>query len=63
MEIFVRCTIDEDLLQPALKELNWDESDFIQETSKRLNKNITETLDKYQELFSEVAWSINQPLF
>ena len=63
MEIFVRCTISEDLLQQALKQLNCDESDFIQKVSKMLSENVIETLDDNQELFSEIAWSINQPLY
>lgn len=63
MEIFVRCTIDEDLLQQGLKQLKCDESDFIQEFSKMLSDNVIETLDDNQELFSEIAWSINEPLY
>ena len=63
MEIFIRCTIDEDLLQQGLKQLNCDESEFIQKISKMLSKDVIETLDDNQELFSEIAWSINQPLY
>ena len=63
MEIFIRCTVDEDLLQEELKKINCNESDFIQKISKLLSENVIETLDDNQEIFSEIAWSINQPLY
>ena len=63
MEIFVRCTIDEDLLQEGLKKLNCDESEFIQKVSNMLSDDVIETLDDIKELFSEIKFSINQPLY
>ena len=63
MEIFVRCTISEDLLQEGLKKLNCDESDFIQKVYNMLSDDVIETLDDNRELFSEIKFSINEPLF
>lgn len=63
MEIFVRCTIDEDLLQEGLKKLGCDENDFIQKVYNMLSDDVIETLDDNKELFSEIAFAINEPLF
>ena len=59
----MRCTISEELLQEGLKKLNWDESDFIQKVYNMLSEDVIETLDDNKELFSEIAFSINEPLF
>ena len=63
MEIFVRCTIDEDLLQEGLKKLNCEEGEFIQKVYNMLSDDAIETLDDNKELFSEIKFSINEPLF
>ena len=63
MEIFVRCTISEELLQEGLKKLNCDESEFIQQVYNMLSEDAIETLDDNRESFSEIAFSINEPLF
>ena len=63
MEIFVRCTIDEDLLQAGLKKLNCEEWEFIEKVSHMLSDDVIETLDDNKELFSEIAFAINEPLF
>lgn len=62
MEIFVKCTLDEDLLQEGLKNLNCDESEFIQKVYNMLSDDVIETLDDNRELFSEIKFSINKPL-
>ena len=63
MEIFVRCTINEELLQEGLKKLNCEEGEFIQKVYNMLSDDAIETLDDNRELFSEIAFSINEPLF
>lgn len=63
MEIFVRCTISEELLQEGLKKLNCEEWEFIEKVSHMLSDDVIETLDDNRELFSEINFSINEPLF
>ena len=62
MEIFIRCTINEEQLQEGLKQLNCTEQEFIDKVGSMLNESVVETLEDNEEIFSEIAWSINSPL-
>lgn len=63
MEIFVRCTIDEETFQNCLADLNCSEEEFENKVKTMLTEEpIFEVLDDNQHLFSEVNWSINKPL-
>lgn len=63
MEIYVKCTIDEETLKKILTSLNCPE-EFFENTVKTMltEEPIFEVLDDNQELFSEIKWSINEPL-
>lgn len=63
MEIFVRCTLDENQLSKAKDIYNYSDDELIEMMEKCLNEDVFETLDDNRELFSEIAFSINEPLF
>lgn len=63
MEIFVRCTLDENQLAKAKDIYNYSDDELIEMMEKCLSEDIFETLDDNRELFSEIAFSINEPLF
>lgn len=63
MKIYVKCTIDEETFEKCLKELNCPEEVFENKVKTMLTEEpIFEVLDDNQELFSEIKWSINEPL-
>jgi hypothetical protein len=63
MEIYVKCTIDKETFEKCLKELNCPEEVFENTVKTMLTEEpIFEVLDDNQELFSEIKWSINEPL-
>lgn len=63
MEIFIRCTIDEETLKKCLADLNCSEDFFEKKVKTMLEEEpIFEVLDDNQHLFCEVEWSINSPL-
>ena len=63
MEIFVRCTLDENQLSKARDIYNYSDDELIEMMEKCLNEDVFETLDDNRELFSEIKFSINEPLF
>ena len=63
MEIFIRCTISEEELDKAYEELGFTEEDLTQRLEENFKEDIFATLEDSQDIFSEVAWSINKPLF
>ena len=63
MEIFVRCKLDENQLSKAKDIYNYSDDELIEMMEKCLNEDVFETLDDNRELFSEVKFSINEPLF
>lgn len=63
MEIFVRCKLDENQLSKAKDIYNYSDDELIEMMEKCLNEDVFETLDDNRELFSEIAFSINEPLF
>ena len=63
MEIFIRCTISEEKLGKAYEELGFTEEDLTQRLEENFKEDIFSTLEDSQDIFSEVAWSINEPLF
>lgn len=63
MEIFVRCKLDENQLSKARDIYNYSDDELIEMMEKCLSEDIFETLDDNRELFSEVKFSINEPLF
>ena len=63
MEIFVRCTIDEEKLKMAIDRLGCTEGDLVNRVRGLLNSGTLETLCDNEELFSQVLFSINKPLF
>lgn len=63
MEIFVRCTLDENQLSKAKDIYNYSDDELIEMMEKCLNEDVFETLDDNRELFSEIKFSINEPLF
>lgn len=63
MEIFIRCTISEEELGKVYEELGFTEEDLTQRLEENFKEDIFSTLEDNQDIFSEVAWSINEPLF
>ena len=63
MEIFVRCKLDENQLSKAKDIYNYSDDELIEMMEKCLNEDVFETLDDNRELFSEIKFSINEPLF
>ena len=63
MEIFVRCTLDENQLSKAKDIYNYSDDELIEMMEKCLNEDVFETLDDNRELFSEIKFSIKQPLY
>ena len=63
MEIFIRCTISEKGLGKAYEELGLTEEDLTQRLEENFKEDIFATLEDSQDIFSEVEWSINKPLF
>lgn len=62
MEIFIRCTIDEETLQDGLKQLNCTEEQFQKKVEEMLKEDAIETLEDNRELFCEIEFSINKAL-
>lgn len=63
MEIFIRCTISEEKLGKVYEELGFTEEDLTQRLEENFKEDIFATLEDSQDIFSEVEWSINKPLF
>lgn len=63
MEIFIRCAISEEELGKAYEELGFTEEDLTQRLEENFKEDIFATLEDSQDIFSEVEWSINKPLF
>lgn len=63
MEIFIRCTISEEGLGKAYEELGFTEEELTQRLEENFKEDIFATLKDSQDIFSEVEWSINKPLF
>ncbi len=62
MEIFIRCTIDEETFEKMLKENNLTEEEAVERMSDLLREDALSTLEDNQELFCQIDWAINEPL-